>query len=220
MFITFEGVDGVGKSTQIQLFCQWLVAAGHRVTTCRDPGSTQLGETLRHIVLQDRELPIHRRAEMMLYMAARAQMVEQLVLPALNEGHLVVSDRFLLANVVYQGYAGGLGPEAVWQVGQVAVAGRHPDLTVVLDMDVQRAAQRRQLPPDRIESQGLAYLQQVRQGYLAEAERNPRQLVVVDADGPVQQVQQAIRHVASQRCPALLDPSTDASLSPTDRQTP
>jgi dTMP kinase len=199
MFITFEGVDGVGKSTQVGLFCQWLAAAGCEVVTCRDPGSTPLGESLRQIVLQGHDMPIHRRSEMLLYMAARAQLVEEVVLPARQRGQTVVSDRFLLANVVYQGHAGGLGPEAVWQVGEVAVAGHHPDLTFLLDMDVRRAAARRQADPDRIEAQGHDYLQRVRDGYLVEAERQRDRIAVIDADADVETVQQTILAAARQR---------------------
>ena len=157
MFLSFDGVDGVGKSTQIELFCRWLEQRGHVVVTCRDPGSTELGEALREIVLQAFETPIHRTSEMLLYMASRAQLVAQVVRPALAAGSVVVSDRFLLANVVYQGYAGGLDVDALWQVGEVATGGLHPDLTFVLDMDVPAAQRRMDRVPDRMEAQGLEY---------------------------------------------------------------
>ena len=120
MFFSIDGVDGVGKSTQMGLFCQWLRDQGRDVVTCRDPGSTELGEALREIVLEGHSLNIHRRSEMLIYMAARSQLVEQVIRPARESGQTVVSDRYLLANVVYQGYAGGLDVDQVWQVGQIA----------------------------------------------------------------------------------------------------
>lgn len=195
MFLTFDGVDGVGKTTQMKLFCQWLTQRGHEVTTCRDPGSTQLGESIRRILLDRHGTPIDRRSEMLLYMAARAQLVEEVIRPALDAGRTVVSDRFLLANVVYQGYAGGLDVDQVWQVGQIATGGLTPDLTFLLDMSVEQAAQRLDREPDRMESQGAAFLRRVRDGFLAEAARRD-EIVVIDAARDVGQVQAEIRRAA------------------------
>ena len=108
MFFSFDGLDGVGKSTQMRLFCQWLEEQGRNVVVCRDPGSTPLGERVRALLLDsDDATPIGLRSEMLLYMAARAQLVDDIIRPALATGKDVVSDRFLLANIVYQGYAGG-----------------------------------------------------------------------------------------------------------------
>ncbi len=193
MFFSIDGVDGVGKSTQMELFCQWLSELGHDVVTCRDPGSTELGEAIRSIVLEGHSLAIHRRSEMLLYMAARAQLVEQIIRPALAAGKTVVSDRFLLANVVYQGYAGGLEVEQVWQVGRIATGGLDPDLTLVLDMDVHEASRRLHRQLDRMEMQGMDFRQRVRQGYLTEAERQTVRVVVIDARPDVDAVQSALR---------------------------
>jgi dTMP kinase len=184
MFLSFDGVDGAGKSTQIALLAQWLRARGKEVVECRDPGSTALGERLRAILLDRHDTPIGRRSEMLLYMAARAQLVEEVIRPALAAGKWVLSDRFLLANVVYQGHAGGLNPNDVWQVGTVAVGGVTPRLTIVLDMAAEAAARRIQREPDRMESQGLSYLERVRQGFLLEAARRPQEIVVIAADRP------------------------------------
>lgn len=197
MFYSFDGVDGVGKSTQIGLFCDWLRDSGHDVVTCRDPGSTPLGEILRKIVLQAHDTPIHRTSEMLLYMAARAQLVEQVIRPALDAGSTVVSDRYLLANVVYQGYAGGMNVDQLWQVGQVATGELHPNLTIVLDMDVATAQRRIDRTPDRIESQGEAYLQRVRQGYLTESKLNHETIVIVNADQAIDAVQADLRLAVS-----------------------
>jgi dTMP kinase len=196
MFFSIDGVDGVGKSTQMELFCQWLREQGMDVVTCRDPGSTELGEALREIVLEGHSLSIHRRSEMLIYMAARSQLVEQVIRPALDSGQAVVSDRYLLANVVYQGYAGGLDVEQVWQVGQIATAGLAPDLTFVLDMDVHAAGQRMNRELDRMEMQGMEFRQRVRDGYLVEAGRQTVRIALIDAAQEVDVVQQAIRQAA------------------------
>ena len=133
MFFSIDGGDGTGKSTQIALFCEWLSERGHDVVTCRDPGSTPLGEAIRNLLLDRDDLPIDRRSEMLLYMAARAQMTEEVIRPALEQGKTVVSDRYLLANVVYQGHAGGLDVDTLWQVGRIATGGLTVDLAIVLD---------------------------------------------------------------------------------------
>ena len=182
MFLSFDGVDGAGKSTQIQLLSEWLTAQGKKVVTCRDPGSTPLGERLRSILLDHHDTPIHRRSEMLLFMAARAQLVEEVIRPALGAGEWVISDRFLLANVVYQAHAGGLSIDEVWQVGNVAIGGVRPAKTLLLDMPAAQAAKRIQRESDRMEAQGLEYLDRVRQGFLAEAQRKPEQIVVIPAD--------------------------------------
>jgi dTMP kinase len=184
MFLSFDGVDGAGKSTQIRLLADWLRARGNEVIECRDPGSTPLGEKLRAILLDRHDMPIHRRSEMLLYMAARAQLVEEVVRPALDAGKWVLSDRFLLANVVYQAHAGGLDPGDVWQVGAVTVGGVMPRLAIVLDMPAEQAAARIQREHDRMEAQGLAYLERVRQGFLIEAARRSNEIVVIPADRP------------------------------------
>jgi dTMP kinase len=182
MFFSFDGVDGVGKSTQIRLLEEALRERGREVVTCRDPGGTPLGERLREILLDHHGLAIHRRSEMLLYMASRAQLVEEVIRPALVAGKTVISDRYLLANVVYQGHAGGLDSADVWRVGDITVGGLMPDLVFVLDMPAERAGARIQRAADRMEAQGLAYLEAVRQGFLTEARKRPEKIVVVDAD--------------------------------------
>ncbi|HTN76276.1 MAG TPA: dTMP kinase [Pirellulaceae bacterium] len=181
MFFSFDGVDGAGKSTQIKRFCDWLGLLGHDVVTCRDPGSTDLGERVRELLLGSHGAPIHRRTEMLLFMAARAQLVEELLRPALAVGKTIVSDRYLLANLVYQGYAGGLDLEVVREVGAIAIAGIRPTLTFLLDVDPDIAAQRMGREPDRMEAFGLDYLRGVRAGFLAEAKLRPNEIVVIDA---------------------------------------
>ena len=193
MFLSLDGVDGSGKSTQLRLLAEWLRDQGREVAVCRDPGSTPLGDEIRKLLLDRDDLSISRRAEMLLYMAARAQLVEEVIRPALEAGMTVLSDRFLLANVVYQGYAGGLDVKELWQVGRVATGGLEPDLTFVLDLDDARAAQRLERPLDRMERQGDAFRAALRAGYLAEAAANPTRFIIVDASRSVAEVQADLR---------------------------
>ncbi|MFV2065433.1 MAG: dTMP kinase [Pirellulales bacterium] len=188
MFFSFDGVDGVGKTTQIKRFAQWLSADGYQVTSCRDPGSTPLGESIRQILLSLDQGPISTRSEMLLYMAARAQLVEERIFPALDAGQVVVSDRYLLANVVYQGYAGGLNPETLWQVGAIATCGLQPDLTFLLDMPPEQATLRIGRELDRMESKDPHYRLKLREGFLTEARRHADRIVVIDASQSIEQV--------------------------------
>ena len=135
--------------------------------------------------------------EALLFMASRAQLSAQVIRPALDSGRIVVADRFLLANVVYQGHAGGLDPELLWQVGRLATGGLEPDLTLVLDLPVEVALSRRAGPADRMESRDVAYQGRVRQGFLAEARRRPEFVRVIDATPPIATVHEHIcREVA------------------------
>jgi dTMP kinase len=197
VFFSFDGIDGVGKSTQMRLFCESLRTAGHDVVDCRDPGSTALGDAVREILLHaGDEVQIDRRSEMLLYMAARAQLVAEVIRPALDTGRIVVSDRFLVANVVYQGYAGGLDTELIRAVGHVATAGIYPDCIFLLDMPPEAADTRLQRTLDRMESQGRDYRQRLRDGFLAEAARPDSRIHVIDAARPVEVVQADIWQLA------------------------
>ena len=199
MFLSIDGGDGTGKSTQMELLADWLRQQGHDVVACRDPGSTPLGEAVRNILLDRHDLHIHRRSEMLLYMAARAQMVEEVVRPALEQGKTVLCDRYLLANVAYQGYGGGLDVATLWEVGRVATDGLMPDLTIVLDVPAEVAAARMARPLDRMELQGEAFHARVREGFLVETARSPEKIVVVSAVGPIEQVQAEIQRVVGSR---------------------
>lgn len=195
MFLSIDGGDGTGKSTQLKLLADWLRQQGRDLVACRDPGSTPLGEAVRGILLDRHDLHIDRRSEMLLYMAARSQMVEEVIRPALEQGKTVLCDRYLLANVVYQGYGGGLDVPTLWEVGRIATGGLMPDRTIVLDVPADVAAARIARPLDRMEQQGAAFHARVREGFLIEAARAPDRITVVDASGTVEQVQTEIRRV-------------------------
>ncbi len=197
MFYSFDGIDGAGKSTQMELFCAWLAERGKRVVKCRDPGSTPLGEAIRSMLLDRRDLTIGRPAEAFLYMAARAQLVEQTIRPALERCETVVCDRFLLANVVYQGHAGGLDPDELWHIGETATGGLEPDLTFVLDLSPEAAAKRLSRQLDRMESQGDQFRRRLCDGFRKEATRRPDKIILLDADRSIDAVQADIRHAAA-----------------------
>ncbi|HJS08406.1 MAG TPA: dTMP kinase [Pirellulales bacterium] len=193
VFLALDGLDGTGKSTQQRLLCDWLRERGHDVVACRDPGTTPLGERIRTLLLARDSVAIDRRAEMLLYMAARAQMVREVIEPALAAGKSVVSDRYLLANVVYQGHAGGLDPAAIWRVGRIATGGLLPHLVIVLDMPPDAAATRIQRQRDRMEEQGDDFSRRVREGFLAEAANDPQGIVVINAAQSIEAVYADIR---------------------------
>jgi dTMP kinase len=168
-FLVLDGPDGAGKTTQVARLAHWLGEGGKPVVTCRDPGGTALGDRLRSVLLERGTTSICLRAEMLLYMAARAQLVDEVIAPALAAGHVVISDRYLLANIVYQGSAAGLLEEEIALVGMVATSGLLPDLTLVLDIAPAEAIARVGAARDRIEDRPIFFREQVRAGYLAAA---------------------------------------------------
>ncbi|MDR1962592.1 MAG: dTMP kinase [Planctomycetaceae bacterium] len=201
MFITFDGGDGCGKSTQQKRLGDWFQSQGYEVVLCRDPGSTALGNEIRQILLHGHELRIENKTEMLLFMAARAQMVEEIIRPALEMGKMVISDRFLLSNLVYQGYAGGISLEILEKVGQIAVDGIMPDLAMILDIPYEVAIERigNRNVPDRMEQKGEEFHRRVRNGFLQHAAIHPNRYVVIDAVPPPQEVETAIQNVIRER---------------------
>jgi dTMP kinase len=170
LFLVLDGPDGGGKTTQAARLAAWLGDLGHDVVTCRDPGGTALGDRLRNILVERDSIPISIRSEMLMFMASRAQLVEEVIAPSLKAGRIVVSDRYLLANIVYQGSAGGLQEEEIALVGMVATSGLFPDLTLVLDIAPSLAQARIGPGRDRIEDWSLFYRERVRAGYLTAAQ--------------------------------------------------
>jgi dTMP kinase len=191
-FLSLDGPDGGGKTTQLAQLADWLRGRGREVITCRDPGGTPIGDRIRALLL-DRQSAMTMMCEALLYVASRAELVAQVIRPALERGALVLADRFGLANVVYQGHAGGLDPGQVWELSRMATDGLLPEHTWVLDVPPAAAAARRRRPADRLESRGLAFEERVRAGFLAEAARNPTTMTVVDATPPAAAVQAVLR---------------------------
>ena len=196
MFISLDGIDGAGKSTQIDLLRKVLESKGIQVVCFRDPGSTKLGEAVREILLHREDIPLASTSEMLLYMAARAQLVAEQLRPALAQGATVICDRFLLANVVYQGVAGGLNIDDLWSVGRCATGGLFPDATIVLDLEPEMAFKRIQRGHDRLEKRGLEYFRLVRQGFLDQISRAGGQFATIDAGQDIEQIHlQIVRFV-------------------------
>ncbi|MBX6315282.1 MAG: dTMP kinase, partial [Isosphaeraceae bacterium] len=186
-----------GKTTQAARLAPWLRRRGLAVEMCREPGGTPLGERLRALLLDRSALSIGLRAEMLLYMASRAQLVEDVIRPALDAGRVVVSDRYLLSSVVYQGYAGGLPVEEVWQVGAAATGGLLPDLTLLLDVPPEVARARIGAARDRIEDRPEAFQRLVREGFLALAKQYPAPIVVIDGSADPEAVAERLQSEVS-----------------------
>lgn len=207
MFFVFDGVDGAGKSTQLEMFVNWLRCQQHNVVTCKDPGSTELGEQIRSLLLGKHEIPISMRAEMMLFTAARTQLVQQIIKPALEKNQTVVLDRYIFSTVVYQGHAGALDPEALWTINRIATESTLPDATFLLDVPVDIAMQRVGESRDRMESRGDEYFEKVRQGFIVESQRWPDCVELVDATRTSIEIhsdicERALRYIARKTSPS------------------
>ena len=198
-FIVLDGPEGTGKTTQVERLVRRLKDLGRRATAVRDPGSTPVSERIRDVLLDKRLPEMDVRTEVFLYMASRAEMVARNIRPALEVGLVVVSDRFVSSTVAYQGSAGGVEPALIWDLGRMACAGIEPDLTVILDMDIEASFARLKREHDRIESRDRAYHEKVRQGFLAMARERPDRFVVVDAARPpddvARDIEEAVRRV-------------------------
>jgi dTMP kinase len=193
VFVSLDGIDGTGKSTQCRLLVEWLTSLKVPVTACTDPGGTAIGQELRRILLFGREHRIATMTEAMLFMASRAQLVDEVIRPALDRGEVVVSDRFLLANVVYQGHAGGLNADDLWTVGRIVTGGLEPDLTLLFDLPPDIAVARRNREADRMEDRGAEYLTRVRTGFNFEAGMRPEKYRRIDANREVEPIQREVR---------------------------
>lgn len=196
-FISIDGIDGVGKSTQIERLALSLRQRGDDVLVVRDPGTTQIGVKLREILLGGK-MSMHRRTEAMLFMASRCEMVETVVRPALDAGRTVISDRFLLANVVYQSTndvdgVPQVAPETLWQIGLLACGGLRPELTLLLDLPVDQAYQRIGEKVDRMEARGRDYLDRVRQAFLQQLPAAGGRGEVISAAGSIDEVAERVR---------------------------
>lgn len=193
MFITFEGIDGVGKSTQLDLLQQWLEGRGREVIRTLEPGGTELGKEIRHLLLH-RKGDVAARAEALLYAADRAHHVATKIRPALADGKVVLSDRYFDSSVAYQGAARELDVDEVRNISLWAVDNLIPDLTVLLDLDAEAAIQRRNktgTEPDRLEREKVDFFERARAQYL-ELAKEPR-FLVVDATLSIDEIQQQIR---------------------------
>jgi dTMP kinase len=191
VFVSFEGIDGSGKSTQARLLAESLRAEGRQVVSTREPGGTALGEGIRELLLGEGE--VAPWAEAALFAAARGQLVHEVVRPALDRGADVVCDRYLDSSLAYQGIARGLGVDAVLELNRRATVGLLPDRTFLLLVSVDEALRRSRGRPDRIEREGLDFLEGVDRAYRELADRFPDRIVCLDASLPEQEVASLVR---------------------------
>lgn len=194
MFITFEGIDGVGKSTQLDLVENYLLAKGHQVLRTLEPGGTELGQEIRHLLLH-RKGDVAARAEALLYAADRAHHVATKIRPALAEGKVVLADRYFDSSAAYQGAARELSLEEVRDISIWAVDGLFPDLTVLLDLPAAEALARRNktgVAPDRLEREQVDFFERARDAYLQLAKNEPQRFLVVDASMKVEQISEVV----------------------------
>lgn len=214
LFLVFDGSEGAGKSTQTHLLKQRLESAGRSVLLVRDPGSTRIGEQVRAILLNPKNDDMAMRCEMLLYMAARAQMMQETILPALQAGQTVISDRFVSSTLAYQLGGDGLTADEIRGVADIAITGRWPDLTLLLDLPVDVSSARvkpKYLLPfpesvqdaaaravkDRIEQRPREYHEAVRRNYLAQASEQPDKYRIIRAGQTVEQVHEQIWQAVS-----------------------
>lgn len=201
MFITFEGPEGSGKTTQIRLFAEFLRAQGCDVLTTREPGGTEISDQIRAVLMNLRNTAMHPRTEILLFQAARAQLVEQVIRPALNRGTLVLSDRYADSTLAYQGYGHGYPLDELRRLIAFATGGLTPDLTFLLDVDPAHGLERKQREGEwnRLDAYDLAFHQRVRAGYLEMVQAEPHRWAVIDASRRIEEIQEEIRRQFTQR---------------------
>lgn len=194
VFITFEGVEGSGKSTHIALLASYLQEQGYAVCLTREPGGTKIGERLRHLILDLQHSEMDPKTELFLYLASRVQHLAEVIRPALIEGRIVLCDRFTDATLAYQGYGRALKPAAIRPIVNYAAQGIQPDLTFLLDVAVQEGLRRLQGRglPNRLDAEAAHFHESVRKGYLALAHREPKRFRVVSTQGKIETVQAKI----------------------------
>ncbi len=203
MFISFEGPDGCGKTTQITLLGEYLTRQGYSIRQTREPGGTAIGEQIREVVHSTDNQEMAPCAEILLYSASRAQLVAQVIQPALEAGQIVLTDRFFDSTFAYQGYGHNLGLEALRQITTFATGGLCPDLTVYIDIKPEVGLERRlkgkDLEWNRLDAQSLEFHRRVYEGYQRLIELEPDRWLVVDGNRPVEEVQADVQAVVTQR---------------------
>jgi len=200
IFITFEGPEGSGKTTHSRLLRGFLRKKGYKVLHTREPGGTLISEKIRKILLDPKNKGMDVSCEMLLYMAARAQIVKQKILPALTQGKIVVCDRFTDATLAYQGYAGGMDLKVIENIAGIVTKGLKPDVTFLLDIDARAGLLRAGRSKDRMERKSILYHNKVRNGYLSIAKKEPKRVRVVSSGGEITLAQEEIRKAVLKIC--------------------
>ena len=198
--ITFEGIDGSGKSTQIQLLEAEFEKLGISYKTFREPGGTKLSEKIRTILLDKENIELYSNAESLLFAAARAQLTAEQIKPAITKGEFVICDRFTDSTIAYQGYGRGLNINNLELINTIATDGLIPDITFILDIDPQKATERlKTVNPDRMEVAGIDFFKKIRQGYCQIREQNQSRCIVIDGEKPQKDISKEIHHIIMKR---------------------
>jgi len=198
-FITFEGSEGCGKSTQSKMLAEYLKAQGKQVVYLREPGATKVSEKIRDILLDKHNDAMLPNCELLLYMAARAQIVGEVIIPSLRQGKIVICDRFLDSTIAYQGYGLGMSLDLIRKIGEFSTSSIKPDLTIFLDLAIYRGLFHRRGSKDRIESRSLAYHRRVRNGYLELVKKEPTRIKIVKVKENITDTQESIRRIVSKQ---------------------
>ena len=198
--ITFEGIDGSGKSTQIQLLEAEFEKLGISYKTFREPGGTKLSEKIRTILLDKENIELYSNAESLLFAAARAQLTAEQIKPAITKGEFVICDRFTDSTIAYQGYGRGLNINNLELINTIATDGLIPDITFILDIDPQKATERlKTVNPDRMEVAGIDFFKKIRQGYCQIREQNQIRCIVINGEKPQKDISKEIHHIIMKR---------------------
>ncbi len=206
MFITLEGSEGSGKTTSMNYIESWFNDNGVTPIVTREPGGTPLAEEIRETLLATRDEKMAPDTELLLMYASRVQHCQSLIIPKLNEGHVVISDRFNDASFAYQGTGRGLSVERLTELDQWCLGDFKPDLTLFLDISVELGLSRasRRSAPDRFEQEAISFFEKIRQGYLDRAAAEPERIKIIDASGSIEEVQQNIAFVLEKHCSSVI----------------
>lgn len=197
MFITFEGPEGSGKSSQLPALASFIASRGYDVVSTREPGGTRIGNQIREILMRMDNTELHPRTEILLFQAARAQLIEELILPSLAEGKVILCDRYGDSTLAYQGYGHGLDLDRLKMILEFATSGLKPDLTILLDVDVMVGLKRKKAKEEwnRMDAFELSFHERVRKGYHELVSQEPARWKIVDASQSQEQVQEDIRQI-------------------------
>ncbi len=195
MFITFEGVEGSGKSTQAEKLSTYLQEQGYRVVLTREPGGTALSDKIRDMLLDPQNKDMTDRTEVLLYMASRAQHTKQFIMPNINKGNIVICDRYIDSSVAYQGWARNIGVENIHWLNIFSTRNIKPDITFIIDLDPEIGLQRVGKDKDRIESESLVFHKRVREGYLQIFENNPERVKLINGNQDIEEIFEKIKSI-------------------------
>jgi len=207
MFITLEGPEGSGKSSQLPLLADWLRQQDYQVFTTREPGGTFIGDQIRSVLGNLENTAMQPRTEILLFLAARAQLVEEVMRPMLEKGTIIICDRYADSTLAYQGYGHGVDLVTLKKLLDFATGGLYPDLILYLDIDVQAGLDRRKKSGgewNRLDAYALAFHRRVRQGYLTMADADPDRWIKIDASGSFKEVQQAMQKALADKLPLFV----------------